>query len=52
MSGVGPKGRDESVVFHEQMDKNRERRGERKKATAGGNRGDSPNKSEMASSFY
>ena len=31
MSGVEPKGRDESVVFHEQMDKNRERRGERKR---------------------
>ena len=31
MSGVEPKGRDESVVFHEQMNKNRDQRGERRR---------------------
>ena len=31
MSGVEPKRRDESVVFHEQMDKNRDQRGERRR---------------------
>ena len=31
MSGAEPKGRDESVVFHEQMNKNREKRGKRRR---------------------
>ena len=31
MSGVEPKRRDESVVFHEQMNKNRDQRGERRR---------------------
>ena len=31
MSGAEPKGRDESVVFHEQMNKNREQRGKRRR---------------------
>ena len=31
LSGAEPKGRDESVVFHEQMNKNREQRGKRRR---------------------
>ena len=31
MSGAEPKGRDESVMFHEQMNKNREGRGKRRR---------------------